>query len=236
MIIHYEIGKKEKFEIEKGTHRNSSLFVLLSGKYEYDTKEAANVICPYTLVFFKKGVAFHKRVLEPITYITVQLSDLPCNIETVSVPQDIQRLKSTIFYLVEAIRSNKNLAVITHFVNDILFLASKEDISFNDGLYDIIHEIEHNYIEKLTLEYLSHKFGYSKQTLISKFKNRYGITPMEFIINVRINEAKKLLIYTDMRICEIAEKCGFSDVYYFSNTFKKHTTLSPLKFRFQSKI
>ena len=80
------------------------------------------------------------------------------------------------------------------------------------------------------------KAGYSKQTLIHKFRERYGKTPIEYLTAVRINQAKLLLVNTHRSVGQIAKLCGYENTYYFSNTFKKQVQMSPLQFRQKSII
>ncbi|MFK4997541.1 helix-turn-helix domain-containing protein [Bacillus sp. N9] len=56
-------------------------------------------------------------------------------------------------------------------------------------------------------------------------------SPHQYLINYRINNAKKLLYNTKLTIKEIAFTCGFNSVSHFTTTFKKHVNVSPNKFR-----
>lgn len=68
--------------------------------------------------------------------------------------------------------------------------------------------------------YLSQLF---KQQLNKKF--------VDYLTVLRIKEAKRLLLYTSLRIAEIAEIVEYADLAYFSNNFKKITGSSPSDFR-----
>lgn len=63
------------------------------------------------------------------------------------------------------------------------------------------------------------------------FSQECGVTFIEYLTNLRIEEAKKLLLNTEMRSGDIAYECGFSDPHYFSFIFKKNTGLSPREFK-----
>ena len=63
------------------------------------------------------------------------------------------------------------------------------------------------------------------------FKDFYGVTPSKYINNFRIILAKEYLKTTDLPISKIAEETGFLNIYYFSNSFKESTGLSPLNYR-----
>lgn len=76
----------------------------------------------------------------------------------------------------------------------------------------------------------NHIFKSESQT-IRIFKNIYGITPYNYVLNKKIDFAKKLLIDTNLSVKEIATKLCFCDEYYFSNLFKKKTGISPLQYK-----
>lgn len=63
------------------------------------------------------------------------------------------------------------------------------------------------------------------------FKERYGMTTIKYINELRISKAKDYLLNSDINIVKIAEATGFLDVYYFSNSFKSSTGLSPSLYR-----
>ena len=67
------------------------------------------------------------------------------------------------------------------------------------------------------------------------FKARFGISPKNFILQVRINRAKELLASTDMKINDIALKVGFLSQQRFNDAFKRLENLTPLKYRKNSK-
>ena len=61
-------------------------------------------------------------------------------------------------------------------------------------------------------------------------------SPTLFLIGARMELAAKLLKETLLTISEIAERCGYEDIYYFSKSFKKHHSISPGRYRKQSLI
>jgi AraC-like DNA-binding protein len=53
----------------------------------------------------------------------------------------------------------------------------------------------------------------------------------QYIVNEKMKKARHLLIGTTYSITEIADRCGFENVYYFSNVFKKVHGISPAKYK-----
>lgn len=63
------------------------------------------------------------------------------------------------------------------------------------------------------------------------FTKHFGISPKQFIIDVRIQKAKQLLAEGALNISAISEKCGFSNFYHFCRLFKKYTGITPSEYR-----
>ena len=91
--------------------------------------------------------------------------------------------------------------------------------------------IKANYDKPLNNEMLSNMTGYHGYHLNRLFTKHTGITVHKYILNVRINEAKNLLLNTDLSLASIAEKIGFNSNTHFSTYFKQVVGISPLEFR-----
>jgi YesN/AraC family two-component response regulator len=63
------------------------------------------------------------------------------------------------------------------------------------------------------------------------FKQQTGGKFVDYVIEMRMEEAKKLLLKTSLRVSEIAERLGYGDISYFSSTFKKLIGCTPLEYR-----
>ncbi len=64
-----------------------------------------------------------------------------------------------------------------------------------------------------------------------EFKKHYGVSPIQYLINRRMEYAKHLLNTSGMSVKQIAYQCGFENEYYFSRIFKKLTGYSPSQYR-----
>lgn len=85
--------------------------------------------------------------------------------------------------------------------------------------------------EKMTLSTLASKSFYNPSYLSRAFKQKFGISPMEYLRRRRIEEATELLISTDESVDEIMERVGFSDRSSFYHTFSRLTSLTPAEYR-----
>jgi len=99
------------------------------------------------------------------------------------------------------------------------------------SLQDIKAYLETNYAEKITLDDLASKFYINKYYLTRIFKEQYGSTITNYILELRITKAKQLLRFSDMPIDEVASAVGISDANYFARIFRKIEGTTPHNYR-----
>ncbi len=85
--------------------------------------------------------------------------------------------------------------------------------------------------EDISLDKISSDIGISKYYLHRLFTELHGYTPLYYLTSIRLEKAKHKLQYSNDSILEIAIACGFDNISYFSNVFKKHIGFSPTQFR-----
>lgn len=102
-----------------------------------------------------------------------------------------------------------------------------------EELVDIIKEyILFHYRENFTLENIIEKTHYSPAYLSRIFRKATSQTPLQYLISLRIREAKRLLIADkNIPVGTIGNMVGYDDVYYFSRIFRKYAGVYPLEFR-----
>lgn len=80
--------------------------------------------------------------------------------------------------------------------------------------------IASHYRQNLELKELAALAGCSVRQLQRRFKQEKQLGPMEYVIQLRMESASRMLRHTDASIGEIADKLGYRDMYYFSRAFK----------------
>ena len=91
--------------------------------------------------------------------------------------------------------------------------------------------LQDNYHREILMPQLGEKFGMSTRTLNRRFKAALGISPLDFLQEVRINIAKDLLKTSNLSINEIVDKVGYQDTGFFTTLFKKHMAATPTAYR-----
>lgn len=96
---------------------------------------------------------------------------------------------------------------------------------------DIMLYLNENYTRKLTLEGIAKHFHISPSHLSHEFTKYFSISPINYLINRRLCEAKWKLISSNDSLEEIAFSLGYDNVSHFKNTFTKRTGCSPTRYR-----
>lgn len=95
----------------------------------------------------------------------------------------------------------------------------------------IIYYIENNYQDDISLTYLANEMNMNYSYVSNLFSKKQGITFSEYVMKIRLEKAKYLLVNTNDKVNEIALKVGFKDVKYFYKSFKKYYNITPTEMR-----
>lgn len=94
-----------------------------------------------------------------------------------------------------------------------------------------------NYAKDISLDDAADYFQKSKYTLIKVFKQYYHQSPKQYLIDIRIKHAMRLLIeQPELSITTISRQCGFQSANYFTKVFHKKTTYSPRSFAMENTL
>lgn len=85
--------------------------------------------------------------------------------------------------------------------------------------------------QEVRIEDMARRANLSPSRFNAVFKAQYGVTPHQYLLDMRISHARELLRNTDLSQELIATYCGFADVHHFSKCFRKKTGLPPGRYR-----
>jgi AraC-like DNA-binding protein len=109
-------------------------------------------------------------------------------------------------------------------------LISRQDFHMKQMVEKVILHLRENYMTMLSLDSCAELFGTSPYTLSRAFKHIAGINFIDYLTDIRIDNAKSLLRETEIRINEVAERVGYQHTY-FNRIFKKYEGITPSQFR-----
>lgn len=123
--------------------------------------------------------------------------------------------------------------IITHWLIRSMFgeTLDMRAVSADYSLARAQHYIEQHYMDNITVEKLANLGYMSKTAFNRRFKKEIGITPIEYLIEVRVKMAKLMLKRKENPITDIAMRCGFGSSAHFSTCFQKRMGLTPSEYR-----
>ncbi len=132
----------------------------------------------------------------------------------------------------QSMRNWKRQASFQHFMQHLdRGLSSLSDVAAIRIAEKIELYIRHNYSLPISNPLLQKELNYHPNYLARSMLKVYGMTPMEYLLQFRLEQAKKLLLQTAWSVARIAEEIGFNHVSYFSSCFSKKEGISPSNFR-----
>ena len=115
-------------------------------------------------------------------------------------------------------------------IYDIRYV-SLEDSAYKSQLLELRHHVHGTIHENWTVDRMAKAIGLSTSRFSVIYRRHFHSSPMEDILQMRVTEAKKLLVSSQLNMKQIAERCGFKNEYYFSRFFKKWVGIAPSVYR-----
>ncbi|MFL1897473.1 AraC family transcriptional regulator [Aquimarina sp. 2-A2] len=200
------------------------------------SKNALQLIPPYSI---------HKNwsnTNSPWTYKALYISDDVIKSVSKKINADYSHLASFPYFLSYCTSEFEiNEASIFKILENLLLDALNGDAqsyfqkNTDNSFEDILNYLSLNYNQSITLEMLEQTFKVNKFKLQKSFKKSIGLTPLEYLTTIRIENSKKLF-YTDVPLVEIALESGFYDQSHFTHSFKKYVGVTPGNYKKNSKI
>jgi two-component system response regulator YesN len=130
----------------------------------------------------------------------------------------------------------RNLENSKQFLNDIIdeLIASLKERNIemkSDLIKSILAYVDENYNKDIKLYAIAEKFNIDSRTLSGLFNEDVGKQFSKYMIEFKINKAKQLLCNTQLKVYEIGEHIGYSDIKYFSKIFKELEGVTPTEYK-----
>lgn len=113
----------------------------------------------------------------------------------------------------------------------VLFPSQKTSIVSHPAIADTILYMQQHYSQPLYLDNLSARVNFSMYHFSRLFKKETGISPHDYLLDIRIQKAKELLTSCYHSVETIGEMCGFNSTSHFIRAFSRSTGLTPSRFR-----
>lgn len=98
-------------------------------------------------------------------------------------------------------------------------------------LREQVARLESDLRTPLSVSELAAECGMCETSFRRIFRELYGVSPKQYILQARFRQARALLSNTDASVADVAEMCGFDNIYHFSRAFRTHEGVSPTDYR-----
>ncbi len=117
------------------------------------------------------------------------------------------------------------------FLNELYAYYTSNLSHYSARTAKIIQDMNTNYGQIESIQTLADKYKISTYHLTREFKEEVGIAPIKYLTNVRMEQAKQMLLTTNRSVQEIARMCGYSRSNYFIKAFREHVGTTPMQYR-----
>ena len=230
--------KSSIWNFEEHKHDCIELLYFLYGNAEVTAKEKIVQASFYDIVIYPAGV-YHTEHLQinhhqEIFCIWVDIPGLKLG-DVIHIQDKDSSIKWVLERLHDEYKSKKpSRSLIEHYIKLAAMLIARarfENRDENDPLSRVIVYMQSNMSKAITVEELAESIYVSKSYLSRFFKQKTGMSLIEYLRLIRINAAKRLLVSTDNSIEEISSVIGYNSSKYFCRAFKICTNMSPSEYR-----
>lgn len=245
LISQFFFEGREQFKKSSVNFRWDRIVMVASGSFSFlvEGEEKPRCVRENEIVFIPAGTSITRNILEPMTSYHISFitqADHPFHLAL-----RLGKLKLPAEQIASIFQSMKRVALmphnqelLEHIVEHILvehYLFGKSNhVScrpLSEEVLGTIRYMNRHLSEKINMDELAARVYLSHTGLIWKFRQELNTTPSKYLILLRLRYAKQLLLHHDYTVTEVAELCGYTNPYYFTNAFHQYTGKSPTDFR-----
>ena len=216
-----------------------------SAEVRYSTEELILRARPGSVLFLPRGCSIlaetlHGESVIIIGFVQCELENPPLNLSLVSSSAPT-RLKNRFLHFAAAYAKPLSVASECSMLTDFYGILHELSRNTADGNRQTLQEekirpsvayLERHFSDKkLNMRQIAALSGISETYFRTLFQRQYGCTPLQFVINKKLERAKTMLIETNLSISEIEIACGFRDHTYFIKQYKSVYGASPESLR-----
>lgn len=249
--IYYDVHlDKNVFQLNVDTNEKWLMFMVEEGSFHYKINNSSGIANPGNIVICPPHTKFHRKAISPLI-----LHFMQCSWSFIGDDQEFGNVEALFPNYMLSFSDQKEIVSLLrevrhmpnqtnddlwrkHLINHIWYkygvdqsTVENEKKKINPYIHQIKLYIDTNAFDLVSLSTVAEQFNLSPVQLTRDFKSAYGITPIKYLLNLRMERSKQLLINTNDTIHQIALKCGYENGFYFSRVFSKNIGVAPSKYR-----
>ena len=240
----YHMKRPQGFTFTKGEQDYHLVALILDGSAKYRMNKKSFTAQKGDVVFFRKGAHYNAKVTSTEQWEHIAIAFRTDGNMDAFPPDGVLQVSHSnrfkeLFRQAYEVWSECGIGYKIQtkgIIHQILFSLMQENVTQLIGTSSALQAmktasdyVEQNYRSKITVEELATLSGYSPSHFARVFTKVYDTSPIQYVNQIRIMHAKNLLRTGQYTIAQIAQECGFSNVYYFSRCFKQITGTTPAK-------
>lgn len=249
--------RKEKFLFSEDISKEWTVFAVESGSFYYEVGERKGTATFGDLIFCPPHTLLRRVVVTPLTFFVLRMRWYRrdgAQIEPgaqqfhfmgkINIKQTARLADNyTIMRRADQLDERRRLEISGHYFQDIWLQHSMEsgeelwaqaDVEAHQPDSEMVKAaslIQKRAYEAVDLKTIAAELGLSPARLTQKFKAGYGISPLRYLTNIRLEKAKRLLLETNLTLEQISESLGYTNGYYLNRLFRKHLHTTPSQYR-----
>jgi len=196
---------------------------------EWTTRRTSRPPVELTVIHFQARFPGGRRYLEAFDFPAILRPPVPVWVTLTRIGRELCALDKQ----EPPGHTLKELALMHEFFHAFFALRGEATAVDRDGerVFKLITFMRQHYRERITLEMLSKQVFLSPNHLAAVFRDYTGRSPIDYLIQLRLEEGKRLLQASEFTVAEIGRTVGYDDPAYFSRLFRQHIGMSPVHFR-----
>jgi AraC-like DNA-binding protein len=253
-----EVNHRQGSKFFKAMHNHpdsTEVLLICEGRGKYNIGGVSYDVKPYSIVIYNKGIWHEESAINDKKHTMKYIAFSNVKVKGLDADCLISESRNPIFYpenffefreLFDGIIKENRLKgsdsqwIARHLTGVLIGRILR---SINNGnaidkqsnavkvVEEAKHYIQENYYQNITLEDLASATYLSPYYLSHLFKEKVKVSPIQYLIQYRIEVAKHLLLTTNLTISEIAIKVGYQSETHFQNTFKRAVERTPGQYR-----
>lgn len=248
-IMDSYITEREEFLLTRGYQPFDSLFFVKKGSFSCSLDKKEYTVKANSLAIFDRHTPMERHAIEPLSFLYIKFTQKNEGLFPVKSGVFSELSERAIFDLskleeLSEHRTRVSLELRDHYLNDLLLclfdvfpvMGKKEKVySVPSALDGAVEFMKANIENKIGVAEIAADSGISASSLENKFSDLMGTSAYGYLIFLRMERAQRLLTETSLPVGDIASRCGYENMFYFCNAFKKHTGESPTLYRKKSR-